>query len=120
MNRREMMAALPAAALVPAAALSGEILPPITETPVMALYRKWESIFAVQNGAEGERLTEAEHGRLDRQRWALEDAIFETPPQNAADVLAKVAARSNLGDHPLPDMKESPAFWQDLRDAILT
>lgn len=116
-NRRALLSALPAAALVPAAALSGEVLPPITETPVMRLFREWDAIYQFQNGETG-HLTDDEFNTYSDRRIEMEDRVLGMPVEGPSDFAAKVVMLTNYGDHDLRSPEYYPEFWAEARALV--
>lgn len=117
MNRRALLKAAPALALVAAVPAQGMVpnTTPSSETPVAALFRKWQRIneevhaaYAAEDDEAGERAQDA--------RWAHEQILMHEPSQCERDVLLKIAAWTDTGETDLEVGNPHLAtVWAELR-----
>lgn len=111
MNRRTVLGMAPAAiavGVVPAFAQ--------TDTPVMALFRKWERFNAQMNGGEARALDDEEFDARMQDLNELGQRLMETPAQNAQDIVAKVISWTDSGGFELPGNDEP--FWAEARAVV--
>lgn len=95
MNRRILLAAMPAALIAgPAAALC--VLDP-AETPVMRLFREWQTEFQRVEHATG--MSSEDYQTEDLKVHALVARMVATRAENARDVCAKLTAFTFDGEH---------------------
>lgn len=114
MNRRALLKAAPALALVGAGTAQGAAS---TDTPVMALFREWTRI---HDHANDPSISEADSEAATAAQLDLEKVLLATPVQTAADFAAKVAAYTSWGVFSLPAEEDDPAFdlWREARALI--
>lgn len=118
MNRRGLLTAAPAFGF--AGLLAAGAVPAIaeTETPVMRMFREWQPLAAWLNGSKGQGAPEALLNRVNDQRIDLEDQMMEEPAQSAADVLAKMTARTHFGEDEMMSAQHLPQVWAEARQMI--
>lgn len=110
-NRRALLKAAPAIAILPAVAAVPALAS--AETPVMRLFREWQPLAAWLNGPEGDAAPEADFNRVNLARLALEDRMVAEPARNAEDVLIKIATYTHFGEGEVP-----PQVWPEVRALI--
>lgn len=117
MNRRALLKALPAvaAAGIPAVALSGEILPPLNETPIAAMYHRM-----MQLHREADRIGRStdEAQALDDQMMELADQIVDLPIRGPMDLIYKIMGHTVNGDHDLGDCPRGKDIWAEARALV--
>lgn len=111
-NRRRLLSAIPAVAVLPAMAAVPASAK--TETPMSALFREWEHIRSLKKAP----MSEDEYDALLDRQIALEDEMIITRAQNASDWAMKIMAYSCLGESGLPDHHDNPALWAEARALI--
>lgn len=117
MNRRTLLAALPAAAVVPGAALAE------AETPIVRLYREYNRItdaahahFEAGTGFEGKDEDEEMDRLFYNQRGQIEAEMMALPCTCAADFAAKVIVDTAQGSL-YSDWNTGP-LWAEARALI--
>lgn len=120
MNRRQILTAtLPAAicATYFAGAQAAGAVPAIagTETPVMALFREWQSAAEWLNGPDGDALSEPDYLCAFAALDNLQHCIMAEPAQGPADVLAKMLAWTHFGETDLLTKAHMPDLWAEAR-----
>lgn len=103
-NRRAVIATALAATAVPTASLA-------SAGPIMALYRRWSLIRKEIDASP--HLADAELRDADRTLEALAGMIQEAPAQSAEDLVAKLAAGTNLGELALAEDAHLARFWDE-------
>lgn len=118
MQRRDHLTAAPAFGF--AGLLATGAVPAIaeTETPVMRMFREWQPLAAWLNGPEGQGAPEAAFNRANEQRIDLEGRMMEEPARSAADVLAKMTARTHFGEDEMMSAAHLPQVWAEARQMI--
>lgn len=110
MNRRQIISAAPAASLIgfiPAVAAADE-------TPVMALFRQWQT---VHDFANCEDTPNDVHNAACRELTKLEGLIAGTPSRNSTDVLMKFCSLTEFGGFTLSS-QVSDDIWDEARTFI--
>ncbi|MDF3606335.1 hypothetical protein PE067_09405 [Paracoccus sp. DMF-8] len=117
-NRRALLKLAPALAVVPAAALSGEVLPPVSETPVEALFREWEIAHADLISDRWDDATEDEQEAICGRVSDIAYRMMELPSRSARDFAMKVTAYTVFGENGLPDEGQDRALWAEARALV--
>ena len=113
MNRRDLLKAAPAAALVAPLPVTAAV----TETPIAALFREWASLYTDLNGDDGNRQDEPAFDAACERLSSIEAAIMHTPSTNADDLMMKVASFTSYGGFEISDCKYAKAsiIWDEMR-----
>lgn len=118
MNRRCLLTAVPAVGFVGLIGASAVPAVAATETPVMAMFREWQPIAAWLNGPEGQAASTEDFDHVNDQRIDLEDRMMNEPARSAADVLAKMTARTHFGEDEMGSAAHLPQVWAEAREMI--
>ncbi|MEZ5723918.1 MAG: hypothetical protein R3E47_02330 [Paracoccaceae bacterium] len=119
MNRRNLLAAAPAAAMAACASGALAASAAVSETPVMRIFREWEAMSAYLDGEAARSMSEDEYDTLVDDRHEIEKTMMATPAQNARDVLLKLSAWTDFGALGIgSDETGVGLFWQEVRDLI--
>lgn len=107
MNRRSLIAALPAAlaAAAPGMAASAPL------TPVEALFRDWQALAAEIAAGAGDI------DRLAARQCLIAGRIIATPAVDCRDWIMKIAAVSDCGDFGM-DGADDPKLWVEARKLL--
>lgn len=100
MNRRELMTALPFAALagtVPAQGVTMEVIPS-TETPVMAMFREWRAHSAWLNGPAAAECSDSQFEAQCTENVNMIERMVGAPCRDAGDLCLKLLALSDFGE----------------------
>lgn len=114
-NRRHLLAGVPAFGFGALIAAGATPVAAATETPVMQMFREWQPLAAWLNSPEGQAASAEDFDRANDQRITLEDRMMEEPARSAADVLAKMTARTNFGEDEMESARAHPQFWAEAR-----
>ncbi|MFC0339789.1 hypothetical protein [Paracoccus niistensis] len=108
MNRRDLLRAGPALALVGAVPTAAFELPQEAaqgDTPVMALFREWRRQHQLMESLSG--LSDDEYDEMSDVRAEIEARLFAEPAQDFQDVCAKLLALSLDGADFMDDAHNS-------------
>lgn len=117
-SRRNLLSAAPAFGL--AGLMAGTV--PVAaqaETPIAALYRKWDAQSKLVDAASADRdLPDEEFDRVINLQTDMEDEIAKLPAQDLRDFVMKIFARSSGGTMELPSAEACPQLWAEARALI--
>ncbi len=120
-SRRTLLRAAPAVGF--AAIVAGSVpVEAATETPIMALYRRYMKINEawrayIYTPADGDDEDEAVHRLFHRHRDEVEDQIMSLPSQTAQDMAAKALVSHCHGDMTCLHYETDP-FWAEARALV--
>ncbi|WP_283176805.1 hypothetical protein [Gemmobacter sp. 24YEA27] len=121
MKRRDILSLAPAVVLgctIPAGACTLSL----SETPIMALYRRYVEISAsarayTHDPKDGDGEDEALDRLFFNERDEVEDQLFALPCQSAQDMAAKALVSHCHGDFTCLDYDRNP-FWAEARALV--
>ncbi|MFN3312564.1 MAG: hypothetical protein ACK46Q_03755 [Hyphomonas sp.] len=120
MNRREVLTAAPVS-LVASGLPLGALFAPgnegLSQTPIMALFRRWRAAEAAEQEAYAEGAPDSRCKPLSDTRKELEDLIVAEPCQLARDWIAKAAALSAFGTFDT-DLASHRRLWAEAREIM--
>ncbi|MFH5773606.1 hypothetical protein ACHFJ0_05090 [Paracoccus sp. NGMCC 1.201697] len=112
-NRRAILKLAPVALVAGAApALSGEILPPIAESPIAAMHREITRLDQITN-ASG--ISEEEMDAACDLMMELADRIVDIPARNTEEMFLKIMGHSVNGTHDLSNCPYGAELWAEAR-----
>lgn len=110
MNRRQLIAAAPAAFLAgPTLLGSGEILPPIN-SQIAEMHREITRLQAIASDRE---MSEQEVDATVAHMMELADRITEIPARNTHEMLLKFMGQTVNGDHEISGGPNADALWSE-------
>ena len=112
MIRRALLRAMPAALAVAASPSAALCVADPAETPIMKLFREWESLFKIEQAVHKASATgvDAETMAATANLTALHDEVVSTPCKCARDWMMEAAAVSCFGLCPDELFWTSPGF----------